>query len=81
MAGRKSEKAWCVHTVSALAGRLHCLQRQATEIQTRPPQPPNRRTRAAAAVGDAEGLVQVEVAHVRTDDAGGSQAHLQVDDG
>ena len=39
------------------------------------PAPP--RTRAAAAVGDAEGLVQVQVAHIGTNDAGGGQAHLR----
>ena len=33
--------------------------------------------RAAAAVGDAEGLVQVQVAHIRTDDARRRQADLQ----
>mmetsp|Transcript_12259 Transcript_12259/g.23176 ORF Transcript_12259/g.23176 Transcript_12259/m.23176 type:complete len:262 (-) Transcript_12259:1870-2655(-) len=35
-------------------------------------------TGAAAAVGDAEGLVQVQVAHVRTDHAGGGQAQLGI---
>jgi hypothetical protein len=34
--------------------------------------------RAAAAVRDAEGLVQVEVAHVGADDAGGGEAHLRI---
>ena len=33
---------------------------------------------AAAAVGDAEGLVQVQVAHVRADVPGGGQAHLRM---
>src|SRR5574343_589612 len=34
--------------------------------------------RAAAAVGDAEGLVQVHVAHVRANGGGGGEAHLGV---
>ena len=55
-------------------------------LRTRAPHPPTHThrhaalslTRAAAAVGDAEGLVEVEVAHVGADDAGGCQPHLGV---
>lgn len=38
--------------------------------------PSSARTWATPSVGNAEGLVQVQVAHVCANDAGGCEAHL-----